>query len=143
MCLLASEILAVTGQSPSQHYKALTDEFGAPAYARVDAPATREQKAVLAQLSPEQVTATELVYEPITAKLTRAPGNDAPIGGLKVTTESAGSPPVRPAPKTYTRSMPSPSGEDHPRSSKRKLAKWSPTLWARSSAIGCGTFHPR
>ena len=88
LCLLASEILAVTGQSPSQHYKALTDEFGAPAYARVDAPATREQKAVLAQLSPEQVTATELAGEPITAKLTRAPGNDAPIGGLKVTTES-------------------------------------------------------
>ncbi len=88
LCLLASEILAVTGESPSQHYKALTDEFGSPAYARVDAPATREQKAVLAQLSPEQVTATELAGEPITAKLTRAPGNDAPIGGLKVTTES-------------------------------------------------------
>ena len=88
LCLLASEILAVTGESPSQHYKALTDEFGTPAYARVDAPATREQKAVLAQLSPEQVTATELAGEPITAKLTRAPGNDAPIGGLKVTTES-------------------------------------------------------
>ena len=78
----------MTGESPSQHYKALTDEFGTPAYARVDAPATREQKAVLAQLSPEQVTATELAGEPITAKLTRAPGNDAPIGGLKVTTES-------------------------------------------------------
>ena len=88
LCLLASEILAVTGESPSQHYKKLTDEFGAPSYARVDAPATREQKAVLAQLSPEQVTATELAGEPITAKLTRAPGNDAPIGGLKVTTES-------------------------------------------------------
>ena len=88
LCLLASEILAVTGESPSQHYKKLTDEFGAPSYARVDAPATREQKSVLAQLSPEQVTATELAGEPITAKLTRAPGNDAPIGGLKVTTES-------------------------------------------------------
>ncbi len=88
LCLLASEILAVTGESPSQHYKALTDEFGSPAYARVDAPATREQKAVLAQLSPEQVTATELAGEPITAKLTRAPGNGEPIGGLKVTTES-------------------------------------------------------
>ena len=86
--LLASEIQAVTGQSPSQHYAALTEEFGDPAYARVDAPATREQKAVLADLSPEQVTATELAGEPITAKLTRAPGNDAPIGGLKVTTES-------------------------------------------------------
>ncbi|MGV1078319.1 MAG: phosphoglucomutase (alpha-D-glucose-1,6-bisphosphate-dependent) [Candidatus Nanopelagicales bacterium] len=86
--LLASEIQAVTGQSPSQHYAALTDQFGDPAYARVDAPATREQKAVLANLAPEQVTATELAGEPITAKLTRAPGNDAPIGGLKVTTES-------------------------------------------------------
>ncbi len=89
MCLLASEILAVTGESPSQHYRKLTDEFGSPAYARVDAPASREQKAVLSKLSPEQVTATELAGEPITAKLTRAPGNDAPIGGLKVTTESS------------------------------------------------------
>ena len=89
MCLLASEILAVTGESPSAQYRKLTEEFGSPAYARVDAPATREQKAVLAKLSPEQVTATELAGEPITAKLTRAPGNDAPIGGLKVTTESS------------------------------------------------------
>jgi len=88
MGLLASEILAATGKSPSQHYTALTDEFGSPAYARVDAPATREQKAVLANLSPDQVAATELAGEPITAKLTRAPGNDQPIGGLKVTTES-------------------------------------------------------
>ncbi|NQU36310.1 MAG: alpha-D-glucose phosphate-specific phosphoglucomutase [Actinobacteria bacterium] len=89
MSLLASEILAVTGESPSALYRGLTAEFGSPAYARVDAPATREQKAVLAKLSPEQVTATELAGEPITAKLTRAPGNDAPIGGLKVTTESS------------------------------------------------------
>lgn len=88
LCLLASEILAVTGKSPSEHYAALTAEFGSPAYARVDAPATREEKAILAGLSPEQVKATELAGEPITAKLTRAPGNDAPIGGLKVTTES-------------------------------------------------------
>ena len=84
MALLASEILAVTGTSPSQHYRGLTDQFGAPVYARVDAPATREQKARLKDLSPEQVTATELAGEPITATLTRAPGNDAPIGGLKV-----------------------------------------------------------
>jgi len=89
MCLLASEILAVTGESPNAHYRKLTEEFGSPAYARVDAPATREQKAVLSKLSPEQVNATELAGEPITAKLTRAPGNDAPIGGLKVTTESS------------------------------------------------------
>jgi phosphoglucomutase len=87
--LLASEILAVTGKTPSQHYHELTERFGNPAYARVDAPATPAEKATLAGLSPEQVTATDLAGEPITAKLTRAPGNDAPIGGLKVTTESA------------------------------------------------------
>ena len=87
--LLASEILAKTGKSPSQHYADLTSEYGDPAYARVDAPATREQKAVLAKLSPEQVTATEVAGEPITAKLTEAPGNGAAIGGLKVTTESS------------------------------------------------------
>jgi phosphoglucomutase len=89
LCLLAAEIIAVTGQSPSQRYAALTERHGAPAYARVDAPATREQKAVLKGLSPEQVTATELAGEPIVAKLTTAPGNGAAIGGLKVTTESA------------------------------------------------------
>ncbi len=89
LALLASEILAVTGLSPSQHYKALIAEHGDPAYARIDAPATREQKAVLGKLSPEQVTATELAGEPITAKLVAAPGNGAAIGGLKVTTESA------------------------------------------------------
>ncbi len=89
LALLASEIQAVTGRSPSQHYAALTERFGAPAYARVDAPASREQKARLSKLSPEAVEATELAGEPITGKLTRAPGNDAAIGGLKVTTESA------------------------------------------------------
>ncbi len=89
LCLLAAEIIAVTGQSPSQRYAALTERHGAPAYARVDAPANREQKAVLKELSPEQVTATELAGEPIVAKLTTAPGNGAAIGGLKVTTESA------------------------------------------------------
>jgi phosphoglucomutase len=88
LCLLASEILAVTGDSPSTRYAALTERFGTPAYARVDAPATREEKAVLAALSPEQVTATELAGEPITATLTAAPGNGAPIGGLKVCTAS-------------------------------------------------------
>ncbi len=88
LCLLASEILAVTGSSPSARYRALADRFGAPAYARVDAPATREEKAVLAALRPEDVTATELAGEPITAKLTTAPGNGAPIGGLKVVTAS-------------------------------------------------------
>ncbi|MGZ4550001.1 MAG: phosphoglucomutase (alpha-D-glucose-1,6-bisphosphate-dependent) [Blastococcus sp.] len=89
LALLASEIQAVTGRSPSQLHRELTDRYGASSYARVDAPATREQKAALGRLSPEAVTATELAGEPITAKLTRAPGNDAPIGGLKVVTENA------------------------------------------------------
>ncbi|MBO3751624.1 alpha-D-glucose phosphate-specific phosphoglucomutase [Streptosporangiaceae bacterium NEAU-GS5] len=89
LALLASEILAVTGRTPSRHYHDLTERFGDPAYARVDAPATRDQKAVLARLSPEQVTASELAGEPITQILTRAPGNDAALGGLKVCTESA------------------------------------------------------
>jgi phosphoglucomutase len=89
LALLASEIQAVTGRSPSEHYGDLVARFGEPAYARVDAPATREQKAALAALSPDAVTATELAGEPITGKLTRAPGNDASIGGLKVTTQSA------------------------------------------------------
>jgi phosphoglucomutase len=89
LALLASEILATTGRTPSQHYAGLVDKHGAPAYARVDAPASREQKAKLAALSPADVTATELAGEPITARLTEAPGNGAAIGGLKVTTESA------------------------------------------------------
>jgi phosphoglucomutase len=89
LALLASEITAVTGKSPSQLYKGLTDQFGAPVYARIDAAATREQKAALGKLSPSDVTATELAGEPILAKLTEAPGNGAPIGGLKVVTENA------------------------------------------------------
>jgi phosphoglucomutase len=89
MALLASEIIAVTGRSPSEHYSGLVSRFGDPAYARVDAPATREQKAVLGRLSPEQVTAGTLAGEPITEVLTSAPGNGAAIGGLKVCTENA------------------------------------------------------
>jgi phosphoglucomutase len=89
LALLASEIQAVTGRSPSKLHKQLTDHFGESAYARIDAPATREEKAKLGRLSPEDVTATELAGEPIVARLTRAPGNDAAIGGLKVTTENA------------------------------------------------------
>ncbi|MGY1781441.1 phosphoglucomutase (alpha-D-glucose-1,6-bisphosphate-dependent) [Geodermatophilus sp. SYSU D01036] len=89
LALLAGEIQAVTGSSPSQLHAELTGRYGASAYARVDAPANREQKAALGKLSPEDVTATELAGEPITAKLTRAPGNDAAIGGLKVVTENA------------------------------------------------------
>ncbi len=87
--LLASEILAVTGKTPSQHYAELEAEFGSTAYARIDAPANREQKAKLGQLSPADVSATELAGEAIVAKMTEAPGNGAAIGGLKVTTESA------------------------------------------------------
>ncbi len=89
LALLASEILASTGTSPSQLYTELTDRHGEPAYARVDAPADREQKARLAALSPDDVTAETLAGEPITATLTEAPGNGAAIGGLKVVTESA------------------------------------------------------
>jgi phosphoglucomutase len=88
LCLLASEITAVTGRSPSAHYRELTAVHGDPAYARIDSPATREQKAVLAELSPEQVRAETLAGERIVAKLTTAPGNGAAIGGLKVVTES-------------------------------------------------------
>jgi len=86
LALLASEVLAVTGVTPSQRYTELAERYGAPVYARVDAPASREQKARLAKLSADQVDATELAGEPITAKLTAAPGNGAPLGGLKVTT---------------------------------------------------------
>ena len=88
MCLLAAEIQAVTGRSASEHYRALTARLGESAYARVDAPADREQKARLAKLSADQLTADTLAGEPIIAALTDAPGNGQPIGGLKVTTAS-------------------------------------------------------
>jgi phosphoglucomutase len=86
--LLAAEITAVTGRDPSQHYRALEEQFGKAFYARMDAPASPAQKKILSNLSPEQVSATELAGEPITAKLTNAPANNAPIGGLKVVTEN-------------------------------------------------------
>ncbi|MGI8889140.1 MAG: phosphoglucomutase (alpha-D-glucose-1,6-bisphosphate-dependent) [Nocardioidaceae bacterium] len=89
LALLASAILAVTGKTPSQHYDELVARHGDPAYARIDAPANREQKAKLAKLSPQDVATDEVAGEAVTAKLTTAPGNDAPLGGLKVTTESA------------------------------------------------------
>jgi phosphoglucomutase len=89
LCLLASEMLAVTGSTPSQRYADLVARYGDPAYARVDAPANREQKAKLGALAPSDVTATTLAGEEITARLTEAPGNGAKIGGLKVTTENA------------------------------------------------------
>lgn len=89
LALLAAEIAAVTGESPSARYAELERRYGSPAYARIDAPATEEQKKLLAALSPEQVTGTEVAGEPITEVLTRARGNGAPLGGLKVTTENA------------------------------------------------------
>ncbi len=88
LALLASEIAAVTGQSPGERYRVLAGQLGDPAYARIDAPATREQKALLARLSPDQVGITELAGEPVTGRLTRAPGNGEPLGGIKVITES-------------------------------------------------------
>ena len=89
LALLASEITARTGSSPSELYRGLVEQHGDPAYARVDAPASREQKAKLSRLSPDDVSATELAGEQVTAKLTEAPGNGAGIGGLKVATENA------------------------------------------------------
>jgi phosphoglucomutase len=88
MDLLAAEITARTGKDPGEHYRELTAEFGMSYYTRIDAPATPEQKAKLRELSPEAVVASTLAGEPIIAKLTRAPGNNAPIGGLKVVTTS-------------------------------------------------------
>ena len=88
MDLLAAEITARTGKNPGEHYRELTTEFGIPYYTRIDAPATPEQKAKLEKLTPDAVKESDLAGEPITAKLTKAPGNDAPIGGLKVVAES-------------------------------------------------------
>ncbi|MCL2735444.1 MAG: phosphoglucomutase (alpha-D-glucose-1,6-bisphosphate-dependent) [Propionibacteriaceae bacterium] len=89
MDLLAAEILAVTGKNPSAHYREIEAQFGVSSYARVDAPATREQKARLSRLSPADVTATSVAGEPVTAVMTTAPGNGAPIGGLKVATQNS------------------------------------------------------
>jgi phosphoglucomutase len=88
LSLLACEIFAVTGKDPGVHYQELTKKFGNPVYARMDAVATREEKAKLLNLSPEQVTAKTMAGEPITAKLTHAPANGASIGGLKVCTKN-------------------------------------------------------
>jgi phosphoglucomutase len=88
MDLLAAEITARTGKDPGEHYRELTAEFGTPYYTRIDAPATPEQKARLQELTPDAVKESDLAGEPITAKLTRAPGNQAPIGGLKVIAKS-------------------------------------------------------
>lgn len=86
-CLLAAELTAKSGRDPGEAYRELEDRFGSPAYKRIDAPATPAQKAILARLSPEQVSAAELAGEPVTGILTTAPGNGAAIGGVKVTTE--------------------------------------------------------
>ncbi|KML68173.1 phosphoglucomutase (alpha-D-glucose-1,6-bisphosphate-dependent) [Pectobacterium peruviense] len=88
MCLLAAEITAVTGKNPQHHYDELAQRFGAPSYNRIQASATHAQKAALSKLSPEQVSASTLAGDPITARLTAAPGNGASIGGLKVMTEN-------------------------------------------------------
>ncbi|TVR12453.1 MAG: alpha-D-glucose phosphate-specific phosphoglucomutase [Balneolaceae bacterium] len=112
--LLSAEIMAKTGKSPSEHYEELEERFGSPVYERLDAPALPEEKEVLKNLSPDQVKANELAGEPILKKLTRAPGNDAAIGGLKVETEN-GWFAARPSGtediyKIYTESF---KGEDH------------------------------
>ncbi|MEO8595788.1 MAG: phosphoglucomutase, alpha-D-glucose phosphate-specific, partial [Candidatus Solibacter sp.] len=86
MGLLAAEMMARTGKDPGAVYQGLTQQFGAPVYQRIDAPASAQQKAVLAKLSPEQVSASELAGDPITAMQTTAPGNGAALGGLKVST---------------------------------------------------------
>jgi phosphoglucomutase len=86
-CLLAAEITARTGRDPGELYKGLTERFGDPVYRRIDAPASAEEKEILRALSADQVRAAELAGDPITGILTTAPGNGAPIGGLKVTTE--------------------------------------------------------
>ncbi len=88
LALLAAEITAVTGKDPGQHYQELAAQYGTPYYLRIDTPVSAAQKAAFKKLSPERVAAATLAGEPITARLTRAPGNDAPIGGLKVTTEN-------------------------------------------------------
>lgn len=105
MCLLAAEITAVTGKNPQEHYNELAARFGAPSYNRLQASATSAQKAALSKLSPEMVSASTLAGDPITARLTAAPGNGASIGGLKVMTDNAGSPRVHPVRKTLTRSI--------------------------------------
>jgi phosphoglucomutase len=88
MDLLAAEMTAVTGKDPGRHFEEISAQFGRPYYTRLDVPASTHQKAKLAKLSPEVVRETDLAGEPITAKLIRAPGNDAPIGGLKVVAAS-------------------------------------------------------
>ena len=86
MDLLAAELTAVTGKDPGEHFREISQRFGQPYYTRLDMPASAEQKAALGKLSPDAVRTSQLAGDPITARLTRAPGNNAPIGGLKVVT---------------------------------------------------------
>ena len=146
LCLLASEILAMTGETPSKHYAELVAKYGDPAYARVDAPANREEKAKLAALSPDEVTATELAGEPITDKLTAAPGNGAKIGGLKVTTESAWFA-ARPSGtedvyKIYAESF---RGPEHLAEVQARRARWCRPRWVRRDCwrthLSCAIAH--
>ena len=133
--LLASEILAITGRTPSEHYRDLTARFGDPAYARIDAPATREEKAILAKLSPGAGDRDRTGRRADHRGAHQAPGNGAPIGGLKVATEPAGSPPGRPAPRTSTRSTPSRStARTTWPGSRRRPARWSAPPSAPSDA---------
>ena len=154
LALLASEITAVTGRSPSELYQDLTSRYGDPAYARIDTAASREQKEALARLSPEQVAATELAGEPITAALTTAPGNGAPIGGLKVVAgvRLVRRPPVRhrgrlqavrrilPRPGAPRR-HPGPGPRDHqpPRSAAPDRPRLTPGWWRSLSGLALHT----
>jgi phosphoglucomutase len=133
MGLLAAEMLARTGKDPGEIYSALTGQFGAPVYERIDAPATAEQKAVLGHLSPAQASAHELAGDPIEAMLTAAPGNGAPLGGIKVVTKR-GWFAARPSGtedvyKLYAESF---AGKDH----LRKIQQEAQELIARAFAGG-------
>jgi phosphoglucomutase len=134
MGLLAAEMMARTRRDPGEIYRGLTEQFGAPAYERIDAPATPEQKAILGRLSPEQFPARELAGDPIEAMLTRAPGNDLPIGGLKVTT-ARGWFAARPSGtenvyKLYVESF---AGEEHLRRIQREAQELIASVFAASA----------
>ena len=135
MDLLAAEITARTGKDPGEHFRALVDEFGMPLLHAHRCARQAEQKAKLGKLSPESVKESTLAGEPIIAKLTRAPGNDAPIGGLKVVTATAGLPRGHQAPRTSTRFM---------RRASKMNRIWTPSSPRRSrlSTTLCGRHHP-
>jgi phosphoglucomutase len=135
MDLLAAEITAVHGRDPGECYRAIESEHGRAWYARIDAPASPAQRDALVRLSPAQVAATELAGDPIVAKLTRAPGNDAPIGGLKVTT-AQGWFAARPSGtediyKVYAESF---RGEEHLRRIQREAQEIVAAAFAATSA---------